>query len=73
MFCTPSASVTWITILIWVFTDEELEDWCEKSVFRKQKKPVNRTGRAVSTSKFSGALKELEKLEKASQTVGIGG
>ena len=55
------------------FKDDDLQNWCEKSVFRKKKSTVNRTGRSVSTHKFPDSSKELETLEQASQAVGVGG
>lgn len=55
------ACATWVTIgisiLIWVLTDNELEDWCEKSSFRKNPKPDDAT--------YSSDAKELEALYTA--------
>ncbi len=55
------ANVTWVgiglTILIWVFSDNELEDWCEKSSFRKDPKRDDDI--------FPSEAKELEKLYTA--------
>lgn len=55
------ANATWIgiglTILIWVFSDDELEDWCEKSSFRKDPKRADDV--------FPSEAKELEKLYTA--------
>ena len=53
--------------------DDDLQNWCEKCVFRKDKKYKNWLGREVRSEQFEGAAKELETLERSAQTVGAGG
>lgn len=53
------------------FKDDDLQNWCEKSVFRRKKR-IGGTTSTVSTERFMDATRELEELEKASQVVGIG-
>lgn len=74
------ARLNWIGLALTVaeigylyFKDNDLQNWCEKSVFRKEKKSVTWVGRSVVNEKYPNAMKELEELEKASQAVGIGG
>ena len=64
-------TVAEIGYLLW--KDDDLQNWCEKSVFRQQKKTTNWFGRVVVNDSFAGATVELEELEKASRTVGAGG
>jgi hypothetical protein len=54
------------------FKDDELQNWCGKSVFRAEKSHVNWLGRKVESERFEGAAKELEMLERAAQVVGVG-
>jgi hypothetical protein len=52
--------------------DDDLQNWCEKSVFRKVKKSKSFwTGKPVTQEFFADAIKELTALEEASQVVGI--
>lgn len=51
------------------FKDNELQNWCEMSVFRKDKVGRNWLGRLTESARFDGAAKELESLERASQVV----
>lgn len=53
--------------------DDDLQNWCEKCVFRFEKASTNWLGRRSETEKFEGAAKELEALERAAQAVGLGG
>jgi hypothetical protein len=52
------------------FKDDDLQNWCEKSVFRKNKTYTNWLGARVTPESFTDATKELEELEKASQVIG---
>ena len=65
-------ALTAVEIGYLLMKDNDLQNWCEKSVFRKEKKTVNWGGRSVVNDKFASALKELEALEIASQVVGAG-
>jgi hypothetical protein len=78
--------LVWVARLNWVglaFTaleigylalkDDDLQNWCEMCVFRKEKKYKNWLGREVRGDKFEGATKELEVLERSAQAVGLGG
>lgn len=49
--------------------DDELQDWCEKSVFRKEKVQRSWLGVQSASARFDGAAKELESLERAVQSV----
>ena len=49
-----------------------LQNWCEKSVFRKEKKTRNWIGIEVAKETYADAKRELEELEKASRSIGIG-
>ncbi len=55
------------------FKDNELQDWCDKCVFRKDKTYKNWAGREVKADHFDGASREIEMLERAAQIVGVGG
>lgn len=54
------------------FKDDDLQNWCEKSVFRKEKKSKNWLGTIVTKENYTDGKKELEELEKGSQSIGIG-
>lgn len=54
------------------FRDDDLQNWCEKSVFRAEKTHTNWLGRKVESDRFDGVARELEALEHAAQTVGVG-
>lgn len=56
-----------------LFKDDDLQNWCEASTFRKEKKHKNWLGTVVTNDYHADAHKELEELDKASQVVGIGG
>jgi hypothetical protein len=71
------ARLNWIGLALTVgeigylwFKDDDLQNWCEKSVFRKAKTYSNWLGRQVTVENYVDAVKELEDLEKASQIVG---
>lgn len=53
--------------------DDDLQNWCEMCVFRKDKKYKNWLGREVRSEHFEGATKELEVLERSAQAVSGGG
>lgn len=54
--------------------DDDLQNWCEKCVFRKVKTSSNWLGRQVTEDYFSGgSVQELTALEEAAQAVGVGG
>jgi hypothetical protein len=65
-------ALTGVEIGYLYFRDDELQNWCEKSVFRKDKVHNKWLGRRVEAERFAGAAKELEALERAAQVVGIG-
>lgn len=52
--------------------DDDLQNWCEKSVFRLQKKTTNWLGRVAVNDSFTDATVELQELEKSSRVVGVG-
>lgn len=52
--------------------DDDLQNWCEMCVFRKDKKHKNWLGREVKSEHFEGATRELEVLERSAQVVGGG-
>ncbi|RSZ57643.1 hypothetical protein HF313_27470 [Massilia atriviolacea] len=53
--------------------DDDLQNWCEKSVFRKEKKYTNWLGRSVVNVNFVNSKSEIEELEKGAQSIGVGG
>lgn len=59
-----AAGVTWvglaITVLMFIFADDDLEDWCQKSVFRTKPEPDDG---------FDSEGKEMEGLYLAFQEV----
>lgn len=54
------------------FKDDELQNWCEMCTFRKEKTHRNWVGRMVTNEYHDDAREELEELDKAAQTIGIG-
>jgi hypothetical protein len=60
-----------IGYLLW--KDDDLQNWCEKSVFRKEKKTTNWFGREAVNDSYTDAAAELEELEKTSRAIGVGG
>lgn len=52
--------------------DDDLQNWCEKSVFRLKKTSKGWLGTPLKTDQFEGAAKELEALQRAAQMVGVG-
>lgn len=54
------------------FKDDDLQNWCEMCTFRKDKQHKNWLGRVVTDDYHADAHKELEELDKAAQTIGIG-
>lgn len=77
--------LVWVARLNWIgltFTaleigylllrDNDLQNWCEMCVFRKDKKYQNWLGYEKRSDKFDGAVKELEALDRAAQAVGLG-
>lgn len=65
-------ALTAIEIGYLYFKDDDLQNWCEKSTFRKEKKTKTWLGAEEMTENFADEKKELEALEKASQAVGVG-
>lgn len=65
-------ALTAVEIGYMIFKDDELQDWCERCVFRAEKTSKNWLGRSVDTNRFEGAAKELEALERAARVVGLG-
>ncbi|HET7794388.1 MAG TPA: T6SS effector BTH_I2691 family protein, partial [Rhizobacter sp.] len=55
------------------FKDDDLQNWCEKCTFRKEKKTKNWLGGETKSEQFEDVHKELEALEKACQAVGMSG
>jgi hypothetical protein len=55
-----------------LFKDDDLQNWLEESTFRKEKKHKNWLGSVVINDYHTEVHKELEELDKATQTVGIG-
>jgi len=53
--------------------DNELQNWCEQSVFRKVKVGTNWLGTPTREKHFESAQRELEELARAAQAVGVGG
>lgn len=67
-------ALTAIEIGYLLLKDDDLQNWCEKCVFRKIKTSTNWLGRQVTAEYFEkGAVEELTELEKAAQAVGAGG
>ncbi len=77
--------LVWVARLNWVglaltageigymlLKDDDLQNWCEKCTFRKEKMHQTRGGK-IATEHFPTAVKELEEFDKASQVVGIAG
>ena len=69
-FNLAGLALTVVEIGYLFFKDDDLQNWCEKSVFRKTKTYNNWLGRQVTAESYTDAVKELEELEKASQVVG---
>ncbi|MCY1378666.1 hypothetical protein D9M69_663220 [compost metagenome] len=66
--------LTGIEIGYLLLRDDDLQNWCEKCVFRKEKVSQNWLGRQVTEDYFTeGSVQELTELEKAAQAVGVGG
>lgn len=78
--------LVWVARLNWIglaFTaaeigylllkDDDLQNWCEMSTFRKEKKHTNWIGTVVTNDYHADAHKELEELDKAAQVVGVRG
>lgn len=54
------------------YKDDDLQNWCERCTFRKNKRLTN-IFNAPTSNYYADANKELEALHKASQAVGIAG
>lgn len=66
--------LTGIEIGYLLLRDDDLQNWCEKCVFRREKASQNWLGRQVTEDYFTeGSVQELTELEKAAQAVGVGG
>ncbi len=70
-FNLAGLALTAVEIGYLYFKDDDLQNWCEKSSFRKEKKSKSWLGAEKMTDKFEDEGKELEALEKASQAVGM--
>lgn len=53
--------------------DNELQNWCEQSVFRKTKVSTNWLGTPTRENHFESSARELEELERSKQAVGLAG
>lgn len=64
-------ALTAIEIGYLLLKDDELQNWCEKSAFRKEKKTESWLGNISNTEHFSIVTQELEQLNKATATIGL--
>ena len=65
-------ALTGIEIGYLAYKDDDLQNWCEKSVFRKVKISKNWIGRTVTEENFGDGQIELEELESGAQSIGVG-
>ena len=64
-------ALTAIEIGYLYFKDDDLQNWCEKSTFRKEKTHTTWLGKWKVNEYYADVNKELEELYKAAQAVGI--
>ena len=53
--------------------DNELQNWCEQSVFRRSKVSKNWLGTPTREKHFESSTRELEELERSKRAVGLAG
>ncbi|WBS01227.1 hypothetical protein OU994_23440 [Pseudoduganella sp. SL102] len=66
-------ALTAVEIGYLLLKDDDLQNWCEKSVFRRQKKTTGWLGETSINENFANATAELEELDKASRAIAAGG